>query len=646
MAAACGALLLQPYAHASHKDSVPDWVRDASRETLPAYPHNPNAVILLDDDEYTVRPDGHVVEHERIVRKILRPEGRREAVFSVNYNKDSKVDWMHVWSIGPDGQEYEVKDNELVDIAGVSEALYQDDRARAGLAPAGDPGAVVAMEYQKELPFYRPELVVGLNENHPIHRYRITVQLPPGFLFDTKWKQHDSIQPADLGGNRWQWELMDTPGIDLRDVKLAPDAGELMSIMTLHYAGPGTPVPEDWKSLGVWYEGLTASRTESTPEMVAKARELTAGITDFYEKAHAIDSFVRGDIRYVAVEIGIGGYQPHAASDIFKNRYGDCKDKVTLLAAMLSSVGIHSTWLMVDTERGIDPSMPSLLGDHMVAAIELPPGYDSSQMHSVVTAKSGKRFLITDPTWEYTPFGQIEDDLQGSYALLVDGADSQVIQIPVMDPDRNTWTRTAHMKLAEDGSLSGDVVERLYGDMAAHTRGSFAEKDEHERSEALQRYVNGDLTGFTMTDVKTENLLDVDKEIVFSYSVTTGTYAKQMGPLLMVRPRVLGSDEMAVDDKPRKLAVNLGESMMKSDDFDVQLPAGYVVDELPDPVKVDVGFASYESKTTVDNNTLHYARTYTVRAIEVPANKYGDVKELENTIAGDEHSSAILRKAQ
>jgi hypothetical protein len=348
----------------------------------------------------------------------------------------------------------------------------------------------------------------------------------------------------------------------------------------------------------------------------------------------------------VAVEIGIGGYQPHAASDIFKNRYGDCKDKVTLLAAMLSSVGIHSTWLMVDTERGIDPSMPSLLGDHMVAAIELPPGYDSSQMHSVVTAKSGKRFLITDPTWEYTPFGQIEDDLQGSYALLVDGADSQVIQIPVMDPDRNTWTRTAHMKLAEDGSLSGDVVERLYGDMAAHTRGSFAEKDEHERSEALQRYVNGDLTGFTMTDVKTENLLDVDKEIVFSYSVTTGTYAKQMGPLLMVRPRVLGSDEMAVDDKPRKLAVNLGESMMKSDDFDVQLPAGYVVDELPDPVKVDVGFASYESKTTVDNNTLHYARTYTVRAIEVPANKYGDVKELENTIAGDEHSSAILRKAQ
>jgi hypothetical protein len=646
-AAGCVMLLAQPRAYAFHKDSVPDWVRDASREALPEYPHNPNAVILLDGSEYTVKPDGHVVLHERIVKKILRPEGRREADFAVAYNKDSKVDWMHVWSIGADGHEYQVKDNELIDVAGRSaEVLYEDERAKFVRAPAGDAGAVVAMEFQKELPYYRPELLMDLNEGYPFHRNRITVQLPPGFIFDTTWKLHAPIQPTDLGNNRWQWELLDTPAVDLRDVKLAPAGGELMSLMTLHYAGPGTTVPQDWKSIGVWYEGLAVNRTESTPEMVAKAHELTAGITDFYAKAQVIDNFVRGDIRYVAVEVGVGGYQPHAAADIFRNRYGDCKDKATLLVAMLSSVGIRATWLMVDTDRGIDPSMPSLLGDHMVAAIEIPAGYNSPQMHSVVTAKSGKRFLITDPTWEMrAPFGQVEDTLQGTYGLLVDGADSQAIQIPVMDPDRNSWTRTAHMKLAEDGSLSGDVVERLYGDVAADTRVEFANKDEHQQSEMLERHVGNDLTGFTMTNVKTENLPDVDKEIVFSYSVTAGTYAKQMGTLLMVRPRVLGSDERAVDDRPRKLAVNFGESMMKKDSFDVQLPAGYIVDELPEPVKKDVGFASYESTTTVDNNTIHYSRTYTVRAVEVPADKYGDLKSLEGTIASDERSSVILRKA-
>jgi hypothetical protein len=649
LAGAACALLLQPRAYAFRKDSVPEWVRDAAKEAVPAYHNDPDAVILLDDNDYTVRPDGHAVLHERIVRRILRPQGRAEANFVVGYNKDSKVDWMHVWSIGADGHEYEVKDNEIVDIADVSEQnyiLYADDRNRIGHAPAGDPGAVVAMEYQEEMPNYRPEVQWAMNGSLPIHRNQITVQLPPGFQFDTRWKQSEPIKPMDLGNNRWQWTLLDAPALDMKDVKLAPVGGELLSMMTLHYAGPGTAVPEDWQSIGVWYQGLTADRTQATPEMTAKAQALTAGLTDFYARAQAIDAFVRGDIRYIAVEVGIGGFQPHAAQDIFRNRYGDCKDKATLLAAMLNAVGIHSTWLMVDTEHSIDPAMPSLLGDHMVAAIELPPGYNSPSMYSVVTASSGKRFLITDPTWEKTPFGQIEHELQGSYALLVDGAQSQVIQIPVMAPERNLWTRSAQLKLGDDGTLSGDVVEHLYGDDAAQFRSAFIARDEHEQKEMIERYVNNEQTEFQLAKMKTENLREVDKEFVLSYSVSTGAYARSVGPLIMLRPRVLGSDAIALDEKPRAYPVNLTEAMVEKDDFTIELPASYVVDEVPDPVKVNMSFASYESKTAVQGNMLHYTRTYTVRSVEVPAKNYSDLQELEGSIVSDERSNVLLRKTQ
>jgi transglutaminase-like putative cysteine protease len=635
-----------PFAYA-RKDSVPDWVRDAAKETLPDYHHEPNAVVLLDDQEYTVLPNGHTVLHERIVRRILRPEGRSEANFSVWYNKDSKVNWMHIWSIGPDGHEYAVKDNEQVDVAAVSYALYEDDRGRIGHAPAGDPGAIVAMEYEEQEPFYIPEVRWELNSEIPIHRNRLSVQFPPGFTFDTRWKQHGPITPVQVGNNRWQWEQLDVPALNMKEIRLAPAPGELLAMMTLHYAAAGATIMEDWKSLGVWYQRLTADRIAATPEMVAKAQALTAGITDFYERAKAIDNFVRGDIRYVAVEVGIGGYQPHAAADIFRNRYGDCKDKATLLAAMLAAAGIHSTWLWVDTEHSMDASMPSLLGDHMVAAIELPAGYTSPEMYSVVTAKSGKRFLITDPTWEKkTPFGQIEHELQGTSALLVDGEQSQVIQIPVMDPGRNTWTRTAHLKLELDGGLKGDVTERMYGDEGSEFRYAFTYSDEHQRSEILDRHVNADLTGFTLENVKIDNLPDVDKEAVLSYSVTAKSYAKTMGPLLMVRPRVLGSDALRLDDKQRHYAINLGQTVRKQDSFDVELPEGYVVDELPAPVKKDVGFASYESSTSVKGKTLHYERTYTVRQVEVPAERYGDLRGLVSAIVNDERSNAILRKAQ
>lgn len=90
-----------------------------------------------------------------------------------------------------------------------------------------------------------------------------------------------------------------------------------------------------------------------------------------YDRAEAVGAFIQRQIRYFVIELGVGGFQPHAAADIFHNRHGDCKDKASLLSAMLSSVGIHSAVRMFDTRRGvIDPDAPSILGNHAIGAIE------------------------------------------------------------------------------------------------------------------------------------------------------------------------------------------------------------------------------------------------------------------------------------
>ncbi len=112
----------------------------------------------------------------------------------------------------------------------------------------------------------------------------------------------------------------------------------------------------------------------------------------------------------------------------------------------------------------------------------------------------------------------------------------------------------------------------------------------------------------------------------------------------MVRPRVLGSYELNVDHKPRHVEINLEETMQGTDAYDIELPEGYVVDELPDPVKVDVGFASYVSSTELHGRVLHYSRTYTVRQVTVPAARYAEVQQLAGAIAADEDSQAILKK--
>src|SRR6266478_4446180 len=99
---------------------------------------------------------------------------------------------------------------------------------------------------------------------------------------------------------------------------------------------------QKWSEMGIWYSSLLVNRRDSSPAMKQKVGELTAHSPTASAKMRALADFMQKDIRYVAIELGIGGFQPHPAQETFSRRYGDCKDKATLLSSMLKEVGIDS----------------------------------------------------------------------------------------------------------------------------------------------------------------------------------------------------------------------------------------------------------------------------------------------------------------
>ena len=281
----------------------------------------------------------------------------------------------------------------------------------------------------------------------------------------------------------------------------------------------------------------------------------------------------------------------------------------------------------------------------MIAAIEIPKGYSSPKLRSVVTSKSGRQYLIFDPTWEKTAFGQLEHNLQGGYGVLMEGNDSQVIQFPVLAPDLNTIRRTATFQLQPDGTLKGTVTEKRFGDLSENRRSLYTKGDAKEQTQFLDRALGQDFTSFTVSDFKVENAEALNKDLTTSYALAANRFGKSMGPLLMIRPRVLGSENLYTDRKKRQdVPINLNETMQEHDEYTIELPAGYAVDEMPDPIKLDLGFASYESSSTVKDNVLHYTRTYTVREVTLPPDRYPDVQKLSGVIAADEESNAVLKK--
>jgi hypothetical protein len=170
---------------------------------------------------------------------------------------------------------------------------------------------------------------------------------------------------------------------------------------------------------------------------------------------------------------------------------------------------------------------------------------------------------------------------------------------------------------------------------------------EADRIKPIESLLSQSLTTFQITKATIGNLQLTDKAFVYDYSVVAQNYAKTAGNLLLVRPRVIGnkSSNFLETKESRKFPVEFDGPSRDTDTFEITLPQGYEVDDLPPAVNADYSFASYHSKAEVNGNTLKYTRTFEVKELTVPLSKVDDLKKLYRIIANDERNTAVLKPA-
>jgi hypothetical protein len=142
-----------------------------------------------------------------------------------------------------------------------------------------------------------------------------------------------------------------------------------------------------------------------------------------------------------------------------------------------------------------------------------------------------------------------------------------------------------------------------------------------------------------------QNLTQTDQPFAFKYSFEAQNYAKNAGDLLLVRPRVLGVKGSGILEtkEPRQFPIEFSGPLQDVDTFEITLPPGYVVDDLPSPVDADFGFASYHSKTEAKGDVIAYTRTFEVKELSVPVSKAEELKKFYRIIASDERNTAVLK---
>ena len=642
-------------APAARADSAPDWLRAAAQEKLSDYPKETVAVVLLDEEQTTVKDNGEIDTLYRRVFRILRPEAREHySGLKVDFDNETRIAYMKAWTITPDGHELAVKDKDVVEGGDFSsEVEFNDIRYESLQFPEPNPGSVIGYEYvQKNRPFVFED-DWWFQDPLPIRTARFSLRLPAGWEYSAEWFNYAEQKPLDSAANRYTWELHDIPAIEIEPEM--PVWKTVAGWVGLKYF-PHDPAMRakssgSWEDVGLYYDTLTQSSRVATPEIKQKVAELTSGIPDRLGKMQALAQYVQRNIRYYAVELGIGGHQPHSAGEVFTHQYGDCKDKVTLLSTMLGEIGIQSYYLWVDSHRGIvRPDYPSIYGNHVILAIRLPDDVSDAMLYAVVKDPKLGRLLIFDPTAEYVPLGYLPWQLQASYGLLEAPRGGDLISLPLLPLSVNRLLRTAKFSLDPAGNLSGTVQELRWGGPAEEDRDELLEAIPAKRVEFFENFLASFLSNFSLTGASIGDLDEFDQTLVFDYNFDSAGYAKIAGDLLILHPRVLGDKytnmlALFAETKPRMYPIEFHEATRQDDVFDITLPQGYVVDELPKAVQASCDYATYHSEIQVAGDTLHYKRMLEIKDVMVPAEKLPEIHDFLQQIATDQRSAAVLRRA-
>jgi hypothetical protein len=625
---------------------TPDWLRAAAQQKSKSYANDVDAVVVLREDETTVSDKGEIVEHGRVAYRILRPEGRDYGIFRISYSNETKVTYLKGWSISAKGQEYEVKDKDSLEHNLSTFEVYSDSKEKILPVPGADVGSIVGFEFERK---HRPYVLDDdwyFQFSIPVERARYTVRIPANWEMDTHWVNFPERKPTQQGGT-YTWELTDIPAIESEYSR--PPYEALAGRMTVSFVSEKFKgqTYRNWSELGTWDAQLMTGVFDTSSPLQQKVLEIAPQNLPMLDRIKALARFAQMDIRYAAIEIGIGGFKPHQASDVFAHRYGDCKDKAGLLKSMLSQIGIKSYLTLVRTERGVytDKSPASLRFDHVILAIQLPDSVNKKDLAALYAHPRLGTLLIFDPTSTHVPFGFLPTIEQDNYGLLVTESGGEMIHLPVSAPELNQISRNAKLTLLPDGTLKGEVEESWSGYFASQGR-SLEEASLQDRKKAIEHFLGHAVTNMQVDSFDLVNVDNIDKELVLHYKFTAGHYAKNAGALLLVRPRVMGEMAGAYDaSKPRHYAYDFDAPFIRKDDIQITLPDGFQIDELPEPAKASFAFGDYTSKTEKVGNTLKYTRQYRMQTTQVPLDKMPDLRKMFSLINVDEKNMAVLKKS-
>jgi len=382
----------------------------------------------------------------------------------------------------------------------------------------------------------------------------------------------------------------------------------------------------NWSELGAWYSKLEQERQQPSDEIKARVAELTKGLTSDREKIKALYDYVALNYRYISLSFGVGRYQPHASAEVFKNEYGDCKDKHTLLAAMLRAAGFHLNTVLIHSQHRLDPDVPS------------PSQFD----HVIGNLKLGDETIWLDTTAETAPMGMLVLPLRSKMALqIAPDATTTLVQTPEGVPVEQQNVFVLEGKLTELGRLQAHVTRTLRGDQEVSLRSAFRGIGKDRWNSLVEYLSNYEGLAGRVSDVKLSDLGDTAHPLVLEYDLEIDGYfdwAAKDSKIPIPVPHMVIPDLDVEDVEPAVLGG------LTSFDYQTKItvPASVAL-TLPLPVTVKRDYAEYSAGATLKDGVLTTRRYLKFNAFDLPPLRGSDLTAFTRIIRADEGQQVLAK---
>lgn len=381
---------------------------------------------------------------------------------------------------------------------------------------------------------------------------------------------------------------------------------------------------ENWTEFGTWmYQDLIKDTHDLSDSTISKIQDLVKNEPDNISKAKKIYQYVQDKVRYIGVQVGIGGWKPFNASEVDKLGYGDCKGLTNYTMALLQAVGITSNYSVVysgDSQRSLEKDFAGMQGNHVILNI---PNNDEN--------------IWLECTSQKLPFGFIGDFTDDRDVLVITPEGGKIEHTKKYNPEESLQTIKGVCTVLNDGAINAVVAVNSKG---IQYNDKYWLEGEPERDldvyyKKRWNYINN----MSINSMHIENNRDT-VELVETIDFQAHNYTKKVGNRMLVNLNVLNRNSNIPDRyRSRKLALKINRGFKDVDEVEITLPSEYKIETLPQGQLLETDFGRYITEiSVVDGSKIKYKRTFVVNDGEFPKEDYEafrafykDVSKLDNT---------------